>query len=78
MILSVPQEVDVNDLILQASGQLQDALQRQEVYKRPLMMDKSTDKTTRQERELVAIYTFMTTCVRELFLELLNETRSRD
>ncbi|MEH1922508.1 type I-D CRISPR-associated protein Cas10d/Csc3 [Nostoc sp.] len=76
IILSVPQQVDVDDLILQASGQIKDALARQEVYKRPLMMDKSTDRTTREERELTAIHTFMTTCVRELFLELYKGDRA--
>ncbi len=76
MILSVPQQVDVDDLILQASGQLQDAIERQEVYKRPLMMDKSVDKATRLERELTAIHAFMTTCVRELFLELYKGDRA--
>lgn len=76
IILSIPQQIDVDDLILQASGQIKDALERQEVYKRPLMMDKSTDKATREERELTAIYTFMTTCVRELFLELYQGDRA--
>jgi len=84
IILSVPQQIDVDDLILQASGQIKDALARQEVYKRPLMMDKSIDRTTREERELTAIHEFMITCVRELFLEvykgdraLLQENRNR-
>ncbi|MBH8564955.1 type I-D CRISPR-associated protein Cas10d/Csc3 [Nostoc sp. CENA67] len=76
IILSVPQEVDVDDLILQASGQIKDALERQEVYKRPLIMDKSTDITTREERELTAIHTFITTCVRELFLDLYKGDRA--
>jgi CRISPR-associated protein Csc3 len=84
IILSVPQQIDVDDLILQASGQIKDALARQEVYKRPLMMDKSIDRTTREERELTAIHEFMITCVQELFLEvykgdraLLQENRNR-
>ncbi|GAA6620242.1 type I-D CRISPR-associated protein Cas10d/Csc3 [Scytonema sp. NUACC26] len=84
MILSVPQQVDVDDLILQASGQIQDALGRQEVYKRPLMMNRSVEKTKREEQELMAIHAFMTTCVRELFLgiykgdrALLQENRNR-
>lgn len=76
MILSVPQQVDVDDLIFQASGQLQDALERQEVYKRPLIMDKSIDRSIRQERELIAIHTFMTTCVHELFLDLYKGDRA--
>ncbi|MFK0731447.1 MAG: type I-D CRISPR-associated protein Cas10d/Csc3 [Gloeotrichia echinulata GP01] len=76
IILSIPQQIDVDDLILQASGQIKDALERQEVYKRPLMMDKSTDRATRKERELTAIYTFITTCVRELFLELYQGDRA--
>lgn len=61
---------------MQASGQIQDAIKRQEVYKRPLMMDKSTDRTTREEQELTAIHTFMTTCVRELFIDLYQGDRA--
>jgi CRISPR-associated protein Csc3 len=76
MILSVPQQIDVDDLIFQASGQIKDAIQRQEVYKRPLMMDKSTDRASREERELTAIHNFITTCVRELFLELYKGDRA--
>ncbi|MEC4813668.1 MAG: type I-D CRISPR-associated protein Cas10d/Csc3 [Scytonema sp. PMC 1069.18] len=76
MILSSPQQVDVDDLILQGSGQIQDALGRQEVYKRPLMMDKSIDRSVRKERELIAIHEFMTICVRELFLELYKGDRA--
>jgi CRISPR-associated protein Csc3 len=76
MILSVPQQVDVDDLIFQASGQIKDAIQRQEVYKRPLIMDKSVDIATREERELTAIHHFITTCVRELFLELYKGDRA--
>ena len=76
IILSVPQQIDVDDLILQASGQIKDALERQEVYKRPLIMDKTTDKATREKRELTAIHTFITTCVHELFLELYKGDRA--
>lgn len=76
IILSVPQQVEINDLIFQASGQIKDALERQEVYKRPLIMDKSMDKSTREERELTAIHTFITTCVCELFLELYKGDRA--
>jgi CRISPR-associated protein Csc3 len=76
MILSSPQQIDIDDLILQGSGQIQDALERQEVYKRPLMMDKSMDMSARKERELIAIHGFMTICVRELFLELYKGDRA--
>ena len=76
MILSVPQEVDVDDLILESSGQIKDALERQEVYKRPIMMNKSIDKATRDEQELAAIHTFTTTCVRELFIGLYKSDRA--
>lgn len=76
VILTVPQQVDEDDLILQAAGQIKDALQRQEVYKRPLIMDKSVDIATREARELTAIHTFMTTCVKELFLELYKGDRA--
>jgi CRISPR-associated protein Csc3 len=76
IILSVPQQIEVDDLIFQASGQLKDALQRQEVYKRPLMMNKSVEFATREQQELIAIHTFMTTCVRELFLELYKGDRA--
>ncbi len=76
VILSVPQQVAQEDLILQAAGQIKDAIQRQEVYKRPLMMDKSVDRATREIRELTAIHTFMTICVQELFLELYKGDRA--
>ncbi|MDJ0795711.1 MAG: type I-D CRISPR-associated protein Cas10d/Csc3 [Calothrix sp. MO_167.B12] len=75
-ILSVPQQLDMDDLILEASGKIQDAIKRQEIYKRPLMMDKTVDFTTREEREITAIRTFMTTCVRELFMELYKGDRA--
>lgn len=76
IILSVPQQIDVEDLILQGAGQLKDALERQEIYKRPIRMDKSIDVATREARELTAIHTFMTTCVRELFQELYKGDRA--
>jgi CRISPR-associated protein Csc3 len=84
VILTVPQQVDEEDLILQAAGQIKDAIQRQEVYKRPLIMDKSVDLATREARELTAIHAFITTCVKELFIglykgdrALLQENRNR-
>lgn len=84
VILTVPQQLDEEDLILQAAGQIKDAIQRQEVYKRPLIMDKSVDNATREARELAAIHAFITTCVKELFLglykgdrALLQENRNR-
>lgn len=83
-ILSVPDNWDEEELILQGAGQLQDALDRQEVYKRPLIKDKSVDYATRQAQELEAIQAFMTTCVQELFglmcksdRALLQENRNR-
>ncbi|WP_088240873.1 type I-D CRISPR-associated protein Cas10d/Csc3 [Calothrix rhizosoleniae] len=84
IILSVPQEIDDEDLILEGAGQLKDALERQEPYKRPLIMDKSVDYSIRQAEEIKAIHTFMTTCVKELFHQqyqgdraLLQENRNR-
>jgi CRISPR-associated protein Csc3 len=84
VILTVPQQVDYEDLILQGAGQLKDALDRREVYNRPLLMDKSVDYATRQAQELTAIHTFMSTCVHELFGKvykydraLLQENRNR-
>lgn len=84
MILTVPEQIDREDLILQAAGQLKDALERQEVYKRPYLLDKSVDFPTRQAQELMAIHAFITTCVDELFLglykgdrALLQENRNR-
>lgn len=83
-ILSVPDNWDEEELIFQGSGQLQDALDRQEVKKRPLIKDKSVDYSTRQAQELEAIQAFMTTCVKELFGQmckgdraLLQENRNR-
>lgn len=84
VILTVPEQIEREDLILQAAGQLKDALERQEVYKRPYLLDKSVDFPTRQAQELRAIYAFIATCVDDLFLglykgdrALLQENRNR-
>lgn len=84
VILTVPEQIERGDIILQAAGQLHDALERQEAYKRPFIIDKSVDFPTRTAQELMAIHTFMTTCVDELFLglykgdrALLQENRNR-
>ncbi len=76
VILTVPEQVDREDLILQGAGQLKNALERRKVYNRPLLMDKSVDYVTRQAQELVAIHTFMSTCVNELFGELYKGDRA--
>jgi CRISPR-associated protein Csc3 len=44
-----------------------EALDRQEVYKRPFLLDKSLDIATRRDKELEAIHTFMSICVNEVF-----------
>jgi CRISPR-associated protein Csc3 len=63
---------------------LKDALDRQEIYKRPLLLDKSIDYEVRQLQEIEAIQTFMTTCVKQVLGEmckgdraLLQEQRNR-
>lgn len=84
LILSSPYHTKPETLIFQGAGQLHDAIQRQETYKRPLIMDKSVEPSVRYEQELEAIQTFMTTCVKEVFLveykgdrALLQENRNR-
>ena len=84
IILTVPDNLPTEDLIFQGAGQLHDAIQRQKVYTRPLLMDKSIPFATRQASELEAIHRFMTTCVKTLFGEqykgdraLLQENRNR-
>jgi len=84
VILTVPEQVDREDLILQGAGQLKDALERIKVYNCPFLLDKSVEYATRQVSELVAIHTFMSTCVDELFgglykgdRALLQENRNR-
>jgi len=84
IILTAPQQVDDEDLIFQGAGQLKDALDRQKVYHRPLLLDKSIDYATRQAKELQAIHGFMSTCVIDLFggvykgdRALLQENRNR-
>ncbi|GAB4284737.1 MAG: hypothetical protein Fur0025_15740 [Oscillatoriaceae cyanobacterium] len=84
IILSVPPDIDEADLILQAAGQLKDAIERQPAYTRPIIMDKATDIATRNAKELTAIHTFIQTCVRDLFGQmyrgdraLLQENRNR-
>ncbi|ASC71711.1 uncharacterized protein XM38_026650 [Halomicronema hongdechloris C2206] len=83
LILSVPEDWDDEELILQGSGQLQDALDRQKVY-RPILSDKSLPYQERKVQELEAIQAFVTTCVKDLFGEmckgdraLLQENRNR-
>jgi CRISPR-associated protein Csc3 len=84
VILTVPEQIEREDIILQAAGQLNDAIERQEAYKRPFLMDKSVDISTRKAQELAAIHKFMTTCVDDLFMglylgdrALLQENRNR-
>ncbi|MBD2458957.1 type I-D CRISPR-associated protein Cas10d/Csc3 [Nostoc sp. FACHB-87] len=84
VILTVPEQIEREDIILQAAGQLNDAIERQEAYKRPFLMDKSVDVPTRKAQELAAIHKFMTTCVDDLFMglyrgdrALLQENRNR-
>ncbi|MFW6296028.1 MAG: type I-D CRISPR-associated protein Cas10d/Csc3 [Halothece sp.] len=76
VILSVPEDWDDEELILQGAGQLQSALERQEVYKRPFIKDKSVPYEKRQEQELKAIQSFMTTCVQELFGKMCKRDRA--
>ncbi len=75
-ILSVPEGWDDEELILQGTGEIQRALDRQKVFKRPLMTDKSVEYTTRQQQEQTAIETFMTTCVKELFGKMCKGDRA--
>lgn len=67
IILTTPNHLDPEDLILQGSGQLRDAIDRQEAYNRPILMNKDVPFTERQAQELQAIHQFMTTCVEVLF-----------
>jgi CRISPR-associated protein Csc3 len=84
-ILSIPNQIELKDVILEGAGQIQKALERREIY-RPILMDKSTglDYHTRLAQEFSAIKTFMITCVDKLFVEtykkdraLLQENRNR-
>lgn len=84
IILTVPNDLPIEDLIFQGAGQLHDAIDRQKPYLRPLIADKSISFETRKANELQAIHQFMTTCVNVLFLEqykgdraLLQENRNR-
>lgn len=84
VILSAPQQLDDEELIWQGAGQIEDALDRQKVYHRPILLDKSVEYSLRQARELQAIHAFMTTCVSDLFGKmyrgdraLLQENRNR-
>jgi len=83
-ILSVPSDWDDEDVIDQGAGQLQAALDRQEIYKRPIMLDKEISFEIRRMQEFEAIQTFVTTCVKDVFggmckgdRALLQEHRNR-
>ncbi len=75
-ILAVPDYFDDEELVLQGTGEVKRALDRQKIYKRPLMKDKTVDYTTRQQQEETAIETFMTTCVKELFGKMCKSDRA--
>ncbi len=75
-ILAVPADWDNEEIINQGAGQLKDALDRQEIYKRPLMTNKAIDYEIRQSQEMDAIQIFMTTCVNQLFGEMCRGDRS--
>lgn len=84
-ILCTPEDWDDEELILQGAGVLNDALDRQwKGVDRPLLKDTKIAYEIRKKEELEAIYTFMTTCVKELFGQmckgdraLLQENRNR-
>ena len=68
---------DDEELILQGTGEIKRALDRQKVYKRPFLIDKSVKEyTTRQKQEETAIEMFMTTCVKELFGKMCKGDRA--
>ena len=75
-ILAVPDYFDDEELILQGTGEIQRALDRQKIFKRPLMTDKTIEYTTRQKQEQTAIENFMTTCVKELFGKMCKGDRA--
>ncbi len=76
-ILAVPDYFDNEELILQGTGEIKRALDRQKVYKRPFLVDKTVKEyTTRQQQEETAIETFMTTCVKELFGKMCKGDRA--
>jgi CRISPR-associated protein Csc3 len=75
-ILSVPADWDDEEIIEQGAGMLKDALDRQEIYKRPLLLDKSIDYEVRQLQEIEAIQVFMTTCVKRVFGEMCKGDRA--
>lgn len=75
-ILSVPNDWDDEEIIFQGAGQLQAALDRQEIYKRPLMLDKEIPFEVRRIKEFEAIHAFMSTCVTELFGKMCKGDRA--
>lgn len=84
IVLSSPNNTDSEDLILQGSGQLHDALDRQEVFKRPFLMNKEVEFPIRKANEMLAIQEFMSFFVNDVFGKqfkgdraLLQENRNR-
>jgi CRISPR-associated protein Csc3 len=77
VILSIPEDWDDEELIVQGTGQIEAALNRQgkDVY-RPIIMNKSIPYETRLEQESKAIETFMTTCVNYLFNQMCKSDRA--
>jgi CRISPR-associated protein Csc3 len=75
-ILSVPNDWDDEEIIVQGAGQLQAALDRQEIYKRPLMLNKDISFEIRRVKEFEAIQTFMKTCVEDVFGKMCKGDRA--
>jgi CRISPR-associated protein Csc3 len=83
-ILSVPEDWDDEEIINQGAGLLRTAINRQKIYKRPLLKDTAVDYDVRMLQHMEAIHTFTTTCVKQVFREmckgdraLLQEQRNR-
>ncbi|MGB0564805.1 MAG: type I-D CRISPR-associated protein Cas10d/Csc3, partial [Spirulinaceae cyanobacterium] len=69
-------QLSITELVVMGSGQLSDALDRQEVYKRPLLMDKSIPYEQRKLKDSAAIEKFVQTCIEELFQTMCKGDRA--
>jgi len=76
IVLSSPNNTDPEDLILEGSGQLHDALYRQEIFKRPFLINKEVEFPIRKANEMMAIHKFMSFFVNEVFGEQFNGDRA--
>lgn len=76
LILSVPDTWDDEELLNQGVGQLVKALDRQEIFRRPILCDKEMDWSEMKRQEEERIQEFVQVCITEVFRKMCQGDRA--